>query len=243
MDWREEGVLLSARRHGETAAIIEVLTRAHGRHLGVVPGGASRRMAPVLQPGTQLDLTWRARLADHIGSFRVEPVRSRAAHLGDPLALAAMSSVLALLSVTLAERESHAALYDRSVALLDMIGEGPIWPLAYLRWEMALLEELGFGLDLDRCAVTGQQEGLVFISPRTGRAVSRDGAGAWGDRLLPLSPDLVGRGHGTAGGVLEGLGVTGHFLAQLLAESLGHRDLPAARGRFVDRLARGADGA
>ena len=238
MEWRERGVLLAARRHGETAQIIEVFTREHGLHAGVVPGGASRRMAPVLQPGAGLDLVWRARLDEHIGTFRVEPARSRAHLMEDRLSLAALNAVAALLTFALPEREPHPALYDKTLALLDMIGDGPIWPLAYLRWEMALLVELGFGLDLETCAVTGTTEGLAYVSPKSGRAVSEAGAGAWKDRLLPLSPDLVGRGSGDRAGVLEGLRVTTHFLADHLAPSLGERPLPSARQRFIDALHR-----
>ena len=239
MEWREDGVLLAARRHGETAIIIEVFTRDHGLHAGVVPGGASRKMAPILQPGAGLDLVWRARLDEHIGTFRVEPLQSRAHLMEDRLSLAALNAVAALLTFALPEREPHPALYDRTIALLEMIGEGPVWPLAYLRWEMALLDDLGFGLDLGTCAATGATEGLLYVSPKSGRAVSGAGAGAWKDRLLPLSPDLVGKGSGERDGVLQGLRVTSHFLARHLAPALGEHPLPAARQRFIDVLSRG----
>ncbi len=239
MEWREDGVLLAARRHGETAIIIEVFTRDHGLHAGVVPGGASRKMAPILQPGAGLDLVWRARLDEHIGTFRVEPLQSRAHLMEDRLSLAALNAVAALLTFALPEREPHPALYDRTIALLEMIGEGPVWPLAYLRWEMALLDDLGFGLDLGTCAATGATEGLLYVSPKSGRAVSGAGAGAWKDRLLPLSPDLVGKGSGEREGVLQGLRVTSHFLARHLAPALGEHPLPAARQRFIDVLSRG----
>ena len=239
MEWREEGVLLAVRKHGENAAIIEVFTPGHGLHSGVVRGGAGRRMGPVLQPGTQLDLTWRARLEDHLGAFSVEPVKLRAAEiLGDALALAGLSAVCALLRFTLPDREPHAALYSRSVALLDAL-TATGWPRAYLRWELALLEEMGFGLDLGRCAVTGRRDGLTFISPRTGRAVHADSAGDWADRLLPL-PDSLRPGSTGAdlADILAGLQVTGYFLTQHLARAQGERPVPAARARFVDLLAR-----
>ena len=238
MEWRETGVLLTARRHGETALIIEVFTRAQGLHAGVVQGGGSRKMAPVLQPGAELDLTWRARLAEHIGSFRAEPVRSRAHLMENRLTLAALNAVAGLLTFALPEREPHPDLYDKTIALLDMIGEGPVWPLGYLRWEMALLQELGFGLDLSECAATGAKDGLAYVSPRTGRAVSEAGAGAWKDRLLPLSPDLLGTGAGETESVLSGLRVTGHFLQHHLAPSLGDKPVPPARDRFIDALSR-----
>ncbi len=239
MEWREEGVLLAARKHGETSVIIEVLTRDHGRHAGVVRGGVSRRIAPVLQPGAQLDVSWRARLEDHLGSFRVEPVRGRAGMvMNDPLALAGLNAICALLSYALPEREAHPALYRRTVAMLDLLGRSEAWPVAYLKWELALLEELGFGLDLSACAVTGAVDDLAYVSPKTGRAVSAEAAGRWADRLLPLPPELLGAGTGAAQNVRDGLITTGHFLTTGLARSIG-RPLPEARARLLDRLARG----
>lgn len=241
MEWRAEGLLLSQRRHGENAAIIEVFTETHGRHAGIVRGGASRKIAPLLQPGSQLDLTWRARLEDHLGAFTVEPVKSRAALLmEDRQLLAGLNALTALLTFALPEREAHPALYARTLAVLDMMEEGPFWTLAYLRWEMALLEDLGFGLDLSSCAATGAVEGLTYVSPKTGRAVSTEGAGDWADRLLPLSPALVGAGDGSAAQVSEGLRVTGHFLETRLAPALGTKQIPAARQRLIDMIARDA---
>ncbi len=241
MDWREDGCLLAVRKHGENAAIIEVFTETHGRHAGVVRGGTSRKVAPILQPGAQLDLTWRARLEDHLGTFTVEPVQSRAAQMMSGRdTLAGLNATTALLSFSLPEREAHPKLYHRTLALLDMIGEGPFWPLAYLRWELALLDDLGFGLDLGRCAVTDSSHHLRYISPKTGRAVSVAGAGEWVDRLLPLSPALVGEGEGSDADILSGLTATGHFLTTQLAASIGNKPLPAARQRFVDLIARRA---
>ena len=240
MEWRDQGVLLAVRRHGETAAIIEVFTAAHGRHAGVVRGGASRKLAPVLQPGAQLDLTWRARLDDHLGHFTVEPLQSRTAILSDRAALSALNAICALLSHALPERDAHPALYPATIALLDAL-EGADWPLAYLRWELLMLEDTGFGLDLTRCAVTGQSGDLAFVSPRTGRAVSRAGAGTWADRLLPLPPCLTG-GDATPEGLVQGLNLTGHFLKRELATAPGARPLPEARARLVDLLSRSPPG-
>ncbi len=241
MDWRDEGIILAVRRHGETAAIVDALTAEHGRHAGVVRGGASRKMAAMLEPGSGVALNWRARLDDHIGVYAVEPVKSRAGLLADRDALAALNAVVALLSRVLAEREPHPALYHRTVALLDMAEENAHWPLAYVRWELTLLEELGFGLDLASCAVTGATEGLEYISPRTGRAVTAAGAGDYKDRLLPFAPALVGRGDGNREAVLEALNVTGHFLNDRVAHELRDGTLPEARGRLLDRLARRSD--
>lgn len=239
MDWRDQGILLSSRKHGETSAIIEVFTQTHGRHAGVVRGGISRKIAPILQPGAQLDVVWRARLEEHIGSFTVEPLRSRAvAAMSDRLSLAGLNTVTALLSFCLPEREPYVTLYKRSENLLDLLGQNEIWPLAYLQWELALLQEIGFALDLTACAVTGSQHDLAYVSPRSGRAVSRSGAGEWADRLLPLSPALKGEGDVSDTDIIVALRVTGHFLENHVANALGHKPLPEARGRFIDRFSR-----
>ncbi|MGI3166633.1 DNA repair protein RecO [Pseudooceanicola sp. 200-1SW] len=244
MEWREEGILLAVRPHGESAVIAEVFTEARGRHAGLVRGGASRRMAPLLQPGAQLEVTWRARLEDQLGNFTVEPVRSRAAQaLGDRLALAGLGAVCALLSFALPEREAHGRLYRQTEQLLDLLEQAELWPLAYLRWELALLEDTGFGLDLSACAVTGATEGLEFVSPRTGRAVTRAGAGDYADRLLPLPPVLRGEGLAPDAEVVAGLRVTGHFLENHLAPELGMKPLPEARARLVRLIARRVEGA
>jgi DNA repair protein RecO (recombination protein O) len=241
MEWRDQGVLLSMRPHGESAAIIEAFTAAHGRHLGVVRGGASRRMAPILQPGAHLDLVWKARLDDHIGVYTVEPLRSRAAILSDRQALAGLTAVCALLHVALPEREPDPALWHKAVTLLDALGSQDDWPALYLRWELALLGALGFGLDLSACAVTGTTQDLRYVSPRTGRAVSAAGAGAWADRLLPLPPGLLEGDQSplTASDLAQGLALTGHFLARELAPVLNDRALPEARARLVGLLTRG----
>jgi DNA repair protein RecO (recombination protein O) len=233
MDWQDRGTILTVRPHGESSAIVELFTQAHGRHAGVVRGGSGRRLAPHLQPGTVVSAAWRARLEDHIGAFTVEPVRNRSGGLfDDRAALAALASITALLAFLLPEREPHPGLWQRSEALLDALGQDG-WPLAYLRWELALLDEMGFGLDLATCALTGSRDDLAYVSPRTGRAVSRAAAGAWADRLLPL-PDCL---RGGAAGLAEGLRTTGHFLERHLAPQLGDRPLPEARARLVRALA------
>ena len=237
IEWRAEGVLLAVRKHGENAVIIDVLTQSHGRHAGVVRGGAGRKQAPVLQPGAQLDLVWKARLEEHLGSFTVEPLRSRAAQvMTDPLALAGLSSTVGLLCFSLPEREIYPKLYTISVNLLDLMCVTDAWPLAYLQWEIQLLEMLGFGLDLSRCAVSGGIDDLTYISPKTGRAVAAHHAGEWKTRLLPLVPCMKGEGNAENNEISEGLRTTGHFLEKWLAPSLGDRPLPVARQRLVDRL-------
>ena len=237
MEWRDDGVILSMRPHGESAAIIEVFTRAHGRHAGVVRGGASRRMAAHVQPGTQVAVAWSARLAEHIGAYTVEPLRSRAHLLSDRLALSGLISICALCQVSLPERDPNEPLWQATVGLLDQLGLAD-WPSAYLRWEMRLLQEMGFGLDLSRCAVTGAQRDLAFVSPKTGRAVSLAGAGDWADRLLPLPAGLEGAAPLDRAALLQGLALTTHFLTRALADTDHARQMPEARGRFVDLLAR-----
>lgn len=240
MEWRDEGALLSLRLHGESAAIIEVFTAAHGRHAGVVRGGASRKMAAVLQPGSQVDVTWRARLEDHIGAFTVEPLRSRAAILADRLGLAGQNAVCAMLHVALPERQAHPILWRMTMALLDKMAASVDWLSDYLRWELLLLDELGYGLDLSSCAVTGARDDLAYVSPKTGRAVSRVAAGDWAARLLPLPQVMLGQGPALGAELVQGLAVTGHFLNRGLEPLLNGRDLPEARARLLDLLARQA---
>ena len=239
MEWRDQGILLSARRHGENAAIIEMFTPTQGRHVGVVRGGTSRKIAPILQPGAQLDVSWRARLQEHIGAFTVEPVRSRAAiAMGDRMSLAGLNAVTAMLSFCLPEREAHPELYERTVVLLDMLETQEVWPLAYLQWELRLLEEMGYALDLDTCAVTGATQELRYVSPKSGRAVSAKGAGEWADRLLPLPQVLRGFMEADNAQVAQGFITTGYFLENHLARDLGNNPLPEARARFVEAFNR-----
>lgn len=239
MEWRDQGALLSVRRHGETSAIVEVFTETHGRHLGVVRGGTSRKIAPILQPGAQLDVLWRARLEDHLGTYTIEPIRSRAAAvMADRKSLAGLNAVCALLSFALPEREPHGQFYQHSVTMLDLIGNTEAWPLAYLRWELTLLEEMGFGLDLTRCAVTGTQDDLAYVSPKTGRAVSAEAAGAWKDRLLALPPCLLGAGEASDQEIAHALKTTGFFLEHRLAPQLGDKPIPVARDRLLTLLNR-----
>ncbi|MDA0222928.1 MAG: DNA repair protein RecO [Rhodobacterales bacterium] len=231
MDWRDQGALLSVRRHGESAAIIDVFTEHHGRHAGVVRGGASRKLAPILQPGAQLDVEWRARLDEHLGTFRVEPLISRAAvMMDDRAALAGLNAVCGLLKFALPEREAHPRMYKATQDLLAGLMAGGAWQRDYLFWELLLLEDTGFGLDLTQCAVTGATEGLLYVSPKTGRSVSQAGAGDWAERLLPYpAPEI---------GITKALATTGYFLQHWLATALGGRDLPEVRGRLVEILER-----
>lgn len=241
MEWRDEGILISARRHGESAAIVEVLTPGHGRHAGVVRGGGGRRMSPVLQPGARLSLEWTARLEEHIGTFRVEPLAPvPAALLADGAALATLASMAALVGATLPERDAHPDLYARTLDLVQALGREPDWPARYAAWELTLLAELGFGLDLARCALTGVTEDLAWVSPQTGRAANRAAGAPWADRLLPLPPFLREGWDAPPppSEVTDALALTGFFLEARVAPGLPREALPAARARAMEAIRR-----
>jgi len=238
MLWEDEGVVLSTRRHGESSAVTSVLTREHGRHAGLVKGGMGKRQRPLWQPGNRLEVTWRARLAEHLGQFTAEPVELVATRLIDePERLAALASACALLETCLAERDPHPRLYDELIGLLDVLLEDDRWPEHYVAFELALLAELGFGLDLSACAVTGATEGLVYVSPVSGRAVTREGAGPYADRLLPLPPFLVGTAKADTAQILCGLRLTGAFLRRHVFDAT-ERAMPGSRDRLIARLTR-----
>jgi DNA repair protein RecO (recombination protein O) len=192
-------------------------------------------MAGVLQPGAQLSLLWQARLEDQLGSFRAEPIHARAALMGDRGALSALNAICALLHLALPERDPHPALYAQTVALLDLLEAGGSWAVPYLLFELRLLEDMGYGLDLASCALTGVTQDLAYISPRTGRAVARAAAGDWAPRLLPL-PRVLTLQDGTVAEVAQGMSVTGHFLARALNRPDTTAPLPEARGRLLDHL-------
>lgn len=234
MDWRDDGVLLSTRRHGETGAILDVFTAEHGRHLGLLHGGASRKKAPWLQPGAQLSLQWRARLDAHLGTFRAEPIKGRAAGVfDDPIALAALSSACALLSAFLPERAPEPGLYPSTLELFDAFAAPERWPALYASWELALLDALGYGLDLETCAVTGASQELVWVSPKSGRAVSRAAGAPYADRLLPLPRALRLGEAGAPDDFAAALRLTGHFWSRRVAPAVGLDGAPPARRRLA----------
>ena len=235
MEWRAEGILLWVRRHGETSAIIEVLTPEHGRHAGLVQGGATKTKAHMLQPGAQLSLEWSARLAEHLGSFRIDLVRSRAGTIMTSRdALAVLNVVSALLVKMTPEREPCPELYDATLELVDCLGEGnPFWPILYARWELMLLDAVGFGLDLGSCASTGTTSELVFVSPRSGRAVCRTAGAPFANRMLPLPQFLIGRGPPNMPDVREALRLTGYFLEHWVCPAFDMKELPEVRKRLI----------
>ena len=238
MEWADEGIVLVVRSYGETSAIVEALTRAHGRHLGLVHGGASRKSKAMLQPGNSLQLGWRARLNEQLGSYHAEPLRMRAGTILEHReSLAGLNAFAAVASALLPEREPHASIYEAGTLLLDAIAEQDFahWAPLYVRWEAGLLDELGFGLDLSHCAATGATDDLIYVSPRSGRAVSRDGGTAYADRLLKLPPFLLGSQNAepSADDIVAGLKLTSFFLLDRVLQPHG-KELPQARIRLQE---------
>jgi DNA repair protein RecO (recombination protein O) len=235
-DWTDAGIVLDARPHGESGAIVSLLTEEHGRHAGFVRGGQGRQMRPVLQPGNAVSATWSARLVEHMGHYALELTSANAARLLDDRArLAVLSSAAAVCDRALPEREPHPGLYHGLLALIEAL-PGPHWGELYVQWELLLLRELGFGLDLERCAAGGANDRLAYVSPRTGRAVSLAAGEPYAERLLPLPDFLAGRGGGGPEEVAMGLRLTAHFLARNVFDPQD-RDLPPARKRLSSILA------
>jgi DNA repair protein RecO (recombination protein O) len=237
MEFEDDGFVLQARPFGETGAIVEILTAAHGLWAAHVAGGASRRMKPILQPGSRVRMVYRARVADQLGSARLEGEGEGASALfDDPLALAALASAAAVVAGALPEREPHPGAFHAFTALMAALEWPDIWPAVLVRFEMGLLAELGFGLDLSRCAVTGSADDLVWVSPRSGRAVSATAGAPYADRLLPLPPFLLSAQGGLAqGDIAAGLALTGRFLQDFVFAAV-NRPLPPARARLIESL-------
>ncbi len=235
MEWSDDAIVLSSRAHGETGAVLELLTRDHGRHMGLVRGGVSRRVRPVLQPGNAVHVQWRARLEEHLGTYTCELARARAGELMDSRqTLAGLNAFCAVTGAAMPEREAHASVFLGGEILLDamMTNDAAHWLPLYVRWEAGLLEALGFGLDLSECAATGAKDALAFVSPRTGRAVSRAAAGAYAPRLFPLPAFLLDAGAAPQpGDAAAGLRLTGHFLNERVLLPHG-RAMPQARTRL-----------
>lgn len=237
MQWSDEGIVLSVRPHGETAAVVELWTRNHGRHLGLVHGGRSRKLRPILQIGNHVDATWKARLADQLGHVTLELRRGFAAEvMDDPPALSALTTV-ATLTRLLPERDPHPNLYEITLFVLGFLEDQTVWPALLVRWELALLEELGFGLDLSECAATGANDQLIYVSPKSGRAVSASAGEPYRDRMLALPQFLTRQRSGavTTADVLAGLSLTGHFLEARVLLPRGEK-LPEARQRVIAQL-------
>jgi DNA repair protein RecO (recombination protein O) len=239
MEWVDEGIILGVRRHGETSAIVELMTPAHGRHLGLVRGGISRRMKPYLQPGNSVHAIWRARLDEHLGNYTIEGTALRADRLMASAAASYAMQTLAALLRLLPERDPHLALYDALCLIVDHVDEPSIAAPLLVRFELQLLAELGFGLDLGECAATGEGDELIYVSPKSGRAVSRAAGEPWKDQLLPLPGFLNGNGtRADADEVTAGFALTEFFLVRRVYEPRG-LTLPDARAAFLAAVARG----
>lgn len=232
MEWTDQGVVLGSRRHGEANAIVELLTRGHGRHLGLVRGGAGSRLRPVLQPGNAVQATWRARLDEHLGHYTVEVLRVHAASTPAPAHVVYGVTHLAALCRLLPERDPHAAVYDALVTVLDQLDNAGNAATFIVRFELQMLTELGFGLDLAACAATGQASDLDYVSPKSGRAVSRSAGEPWRNRLLRLPAFLSGTEKPSIDELSDGFALTGFFLSRHVLEPRG-LNFAEARERFI----------
>jgi DNA repair protein RecO (recombination protein O) len=241
MEWIDEGIVLSARAHGENAAVATLLTAARGRHAGLVPGGQGSRARPILQPGNRVNAKWRARVTDQLGNYTFELVGAQAAlWLDQPEIVAIISSACAVTEAALPERQPLPGIYAGLATLLSL-PDADLWAPVYIKYEMNLLQALGYGLDLTQCASGGGADNLAYVSPRTGRAVSREAGLPYHDKLFPLPGFLLGLGAWNAAEILQGLDMTGHFLSRHIFVNPHSRrlipqdgDLPLARQRLAD---------
>lgn len=239
MEWRDQALILGGRRFGESGLILDVLTAHRGRRSGLVYGGASKKKRAQFEPGNSVELSWSARLEEQLGRFTVAEVTvSRAGrYLDRPEALSAINTIAALLRGAVDEGDAAgSALYGPTTLLLDALETWPVWPALYARWELGLLSALGFGLDLDKCALSGANDGLTHVSPKTGRAVRGSEAEDYVDRLFPLPSFLLDpRALAMAEDIENALQLTGYFLEERLFSAV-HKPVPAARARLVPKL-------
>lgn len=234
MEWTDHGIIIKQRRHGEYDAIITVLTEQNGKHFGLVKAGFASKRRATIEIGQEVKLRWQARLSDQLGRFDLEPTRNlSAAYFDDSKRLKAILSCASLLDAALPEREKHADLYEDILLFLTHLDE-EYWLINYVRWEMGLLAGLGYGFDLSSCAVTGAKDGLCYVSPRTGRAVSKKGAGEYVNRLLALPSFLIHEEKSVTSNDLKiGLKLTGYFLEHYVFH---HQHVPPERGRFIQGI-------
>jgi DNA repair protein RecO (recombination protein O) len=238
MQWTDDGIVLGVKRHGEANAILELMTHGHGRHLGLVRGGFGSRLRPVLQPGNSVSAAWRARLDEHLGNYTVEGLRLRAAgYFSAPHAIYGVTHLAALMRL-LPERDPHTGLYEALDAILDQLDDPALAAPMVVRFELRLLSELGFGLDLEQCAATGASRDLAYVSPKSGRAVSRSAGEPWADKMLRLpgflrQHDAIPSGHDLA----DGFALTGYFLTRHVLEARG-LSLGDERAHFIAALTR-----
>ena len=237
MDWTDNAIVLTANKHGESSLIVSLLTEQHGRHSGLVRGGAGRRNRGIYQPGNLVNAHWRARLPEHLGAFTCELTSAHAATLLDqPLELSVLASACAIVEAALPERETHPSVYNGLLVVLESLDDSNVWPTVYIKWEIGLLQELGFGLDLTACAATGQTEDLIYVSPKSGRAVSREAGEPYRDKLLQLPEFLVGpEPQCQQDDLYAALKLTGYFLEKHAYGHADHRRMPQSRTRLLNR--------
>lgn len=234
--WEDQGIVLSVRQHGESGGVVSLLTENHGRHAGYLRGVHSSKMRGIIETGNLVEARWNARTSDSLGAFNIEPMKSYSASImSHALRLGALQSACALCDQALPEREGHAGLFHGFVALLDTL-ESDIWDAAYIMWEIALLRELGFSLDLTKCAGGGDDNALAYVSPKTGRAVSYEAGGPYKDKLLELPAFLKPNG-GPAeiDDIVIGLKLTGYFMEHWVFTH-HTKGVPEERLRFFERM-------
>jgi DNA repair protein RecO (recombination protein O) len=240
MEWQDEGIIIGTRRHGETSLIVEIMTRNHGRHMGLARGGRSRKKHPFYQPGNSVEAIWRARLDEHLGTWALEATELRMARLMEtPVGIFGLQTMAAHLRL-LPERDVHAHLYEALEIILSHLDNPPVAAALIIRFELALLDDLGFGLDLSKCAATGTAENLTHVSPKTGRAVSRAAAEPWLDRLLPLPAFLISaknRDQISNHDMTAGFDLAGHFLTRHVYQPRGIEP-PNERASFIKAVMR-----
>lgn len=234
ISWHDTGIVLSVRPHGENGGVVTLLTQKHGRAAGYVYGATSTKVRGMLETGNLVSAQWQAKSHDQLGSFTLELETSNAAHvMDDPLKLTALQSACALADKTLPEHESHPGVYEGMLALLEAF-RTEIWAVAYIFWEIGLLRELGFGLDFSKCVSTGARENLIYVSPKSGCAVSAEAGEPYKDKLLNLPPFLRGEARMEDADILDGLKLTGHFLLNRVF-SQANANLPDARLRLGEK--------
>ena len=239
MDWTDQAFVLGARRHGENSAVVQLLTLNHGRHAGLINGHVSLSKRGLTEPGNFVEATWRGRLPEHLGRVKLEIIKSYSSlFLNDPGRLAALSSACAVAEMVLPERQIYPGVFHATHVLMDSLinNDNDIWPVVYVHWELGLLKEIGFGLDLLTCAATGVKTNLTYVSPKSGRAVSQDAGLEYHSKLLSL-PAFLLDSHTNNSNILisdikDGLSLTGYFLTQHVFNQL-NRKAPAARERLI----------
>lgn len=237
MEWRDQGILLGTTPFGETSVIVDALTQNHGRVRGVLRGGQSRKYRPILQIGNILDITWRARLSEHMGSVQIDVLKSFPEILESRMTLSGVTALSAMLKCFLEDRDPQPQVYENTQHLHGLLVHPEMWCIGYVYWELSLLDALGFGLDLSKCVVSGDVNNLCFLSPKSGCAVSEQAAGQWADRLLPMPRIFIEKDKNISD-VFAGLQVLSYFWTHKVVPGLGVHTIPATRQRFIDLMQR-----